>query len=52
MTSNPPSAQVAFDQLRQFITAAMVRLGLPQTDAAVVGDLMAQADLQGSDATA
>ena len=49
MTSNPPSAQVAFDQLRQFIAAALVRLGLPQADAAVVGDLMAQADLQGSD---
>ena len=49
MASNPPGTRVAFDPLRQFITAAMVRLGLPQTDAAVVGDLMAQADLQGSD---
>jgi LDH2 family malate/lactate/ureidoglycolate dehydrogenase len=49
MASNPPGTRVGFDQLRQFITAAMVRLGLPQADAAVVGELMAQADLQGSD---
>jgi LDH2 family malate/lactate/ureidoglycolate dehydrogenase len=49
MSSNSPSTRVAFDQLRQFITAAMIRLGLPEADAAVVGRLMAQADLQGSD---
>jgi LDH2 family malate/lactate/ureidoglycolate dehydrogenase len=41
--------RVAFDALREFITLAMTRLGLPPADAAVVGELMAQADLQGSD---
>jgi L-2-hydroxycarboxylate dehydrogenase (NAD+) len=42
-------ARVPFAQLRKFITAAMTRLGLPEADAAVVGRLMAEADLQGSD---
>ena len=41
--------QVSFAQLRQFITTAMTQLGLPPADAAVVGRLMAEADLQGSD---
>jgi LDH2 family malate/lactate/ureidoglycolate dehydrogenase len=41
--------RVPFAQLRQFITAAMTRLGLPEADAAVVGGLMAEAELQGSD---
>ena len=41
--------QVSFSQLRQFITTAMTQLGLPPADAAVVGRLMAEADLQGSD---
>jgi LDH2 family malate/lactate/ureidoglycolate dehydrogenase len=49
MSSVSPNPRVTFDQLRQFITAAMTRLGLPQADAAVVGRLMAEADLQGSD---
>jgi LDH2 family malate/lactate/ureidoglycolate dehydrogenase len=40
---------VSFEKLRAFIHAAMVRLGLPEADAAVVAKLMAQADLQGSD---
>ena len=40
---------VPFKQLRQFITTAMAQLGLPPADAAVVGRLMAEADLQGSD---
>jgi L-2-hydroxycarboxylate dehydrogenase (NAD+) len=40
---------VHFEQLRQFLTVAMTRLGLPETDAAVVGRLMAEAELQGSD---
>ena len=46
-----PSApiKVTFEQLRQFITASMIELGLPPADAAVVGRLMAEADLQGSD---
>ena len=41
--------RVPFAQLRQFITVAMTRLGLPEADAAVVGGLMAEAELQGSD---
>jgi L-2-hydroxycarboxylate dehydrogenase (NAD+) len=41
--------RVPYAQLQRFITAAMARLGLPEVDAAVVGRLMAQADLQGSD---
>ena len=40
---------ISFDRLQAFIHAAMVRLGLPDHDAAVVAALMAQADLQGSD---
>jgi L-2-hydroxycarboxylate dehydrogenase (NAD+) len=40
---------VTFERLQAFINAAMVRLGLPERDAAVVAGLMAQADLQGSD---
>jgi L-2-hydroxycarboxylate dehydrogenase (NAD+) len=42
-------ARVPFAQLRRFITVAMTRLGLPEADAAVVGRLMAEAELQGSD---
>ena len=49
MPTVSPSHRVSFDQLRQFITTAMTRLGLPEADAAIVGRLMAQADLQGSD---
>ena len=41
--------RVHFEPLRQFLTAAMERLGLPPADAATVGALMAQAELQGSD---
>jgi len=40
---------VSFDRLKAFIQEAMVRLGLPDADAATVAGLMAQADLQGSD---
>jgi LDH2 family malate/lactate/ureidoglycolate dehydrogenase len=36
-------------QLERFITQAFVRLGMPDTDAATMGRLMADADLQGSD---
>ncbi len=45
MTEN----RIKFEQLRQFITVAMTRLGLPETDATIVGRLMAEAELQGSD---
>lgn len=40
---------VPFERLRAFIHDAMIRLGLPDGDAATVAALMAQADLQGSD---
>jgi L-2-hydroxycarboxylate dehydrogenase (NAD+) len=40
---------VRFEQLQHFLTVAMHRLGLPETDAAIVGGLMAEAELQGSD---
>lgn len=42
-------SRIAFEQLRQFITVALTRLGLPEADAAIVGRLMAEAELQGSD---
>jgi hypothetical protein len=41
--------RVQLQALQQFITRAMQALGLPDDDAATVGRLMAQADLQGSD---
>jgi L-2-hydroxycarboxylate dehydrogenase (NAD+) len=44
-----PDQRISFDRLQQFITLAMCRLGLPETDAAIVGRLMAEAELQGSD---
>jgi len=42
-------SRVSFAQLRGFITLALTRLGLPAADAAIVGGLMAEAELQGSD---
>jgi L-2-hydroxycarboxylate dehydrogenase (NAD+) len=44
-----PEPRVPYPQLCRFMTAAMARLGLPEADAAIVGALMAQAELQGSD---
>ncbi len=44
-----PHPRVRFEALRQFITQAMAQLGLPTDDAATVGRLMAEAELQGSD---
>jgi L-2-hydroxycarboxylate dehydrogenase (NAD+) len=41
--------RVLVQDLQSFITRAMQALGLPDDDAATVGRLMAQADLQGSD---
>ncbi len=41
--------RVSLAQLTRYITTAMQALGLPDADAATVGRLMAQADLQGSD---
>lgn len=43
------SHTTTFDALRHFITTAFVQLDLPPADAARIGDLMAEADLQGSD---
>jgi L-2-hydroxycarboxylate dehydrogenase (NAD+) len=40
---------VSLEKLQAFIHTALVKLGLPDADAAVVAALMAQADLQGSD---
>jgi L-2-hydroxycarboxylate dehydrogenase (NAD+) len=42
-------SRITFAQLRTFITVAMTRLGLPEADAAIVGRLMAEAEMQGSD---
>ena len=44
-----PEARVPFAQLRRFVTRAMTRLGLPGPHAAIIGRLMAEAELQGSD---
>ncbi len=41
--------RVGFAALRDFIAAAFRKLGLPDTDALIVAQLMAEADLQGSD---
>ncbi len=41
--------RVPFERLREFIRAAFDQAGLPGEDAAVIGERMAQADLQGSD---
>jgi LDH2 family malate/lactate/ureidoglycolate dehydrogenase len=40
---------VTSGRLKAFVHEAMTRLGLPDADAAIVADLMTQADLQGSD---
>jgi L-2-hydroxycarboxylate dehydrogenase (NAD+) len=47
--STSTSQRISFEQLRSFITTAMEKLGLPEADAAIVGRLMAEAELQGSD---
>lgn len=41
--------RIPYQQLLRFMTVAMERLGLPSADASVVGNLMAEAELQGSD---
>jgi len=40
---------IAFETLSAFISTAFVKVGMRPRDAAVVGALMAEADLQGSD---
>jgi LDH2 family malate/lactate/ureidoglycolate dehydrogenase len=44
-----PEARTSAAQLRRFMTLALERLGLPPADAATVAELMAEAELQGSD---
>ncbi len=39
----------SFENIQRFITEAMCALGLPLKDSALIGELMAKADLQGSD---
>jgi L-2-hydroxycarboxylate dehydrogenase (NAD+) len=41
--------RVSFDRLYDFITAAFERVAIPADDARVIAELMAEADLQGSD---
>jgi L-2-hydroxycarboxylate dehydrogenase (NAD+) len=41
--------RVPVAQLREFVTQAFVRLGFPAADAATIGGLMTEAELQGSD---
>jgi L-2-hydroxycarboxylate dehydrogenase (NAD+) len=41
--------RIPYAQLQRFMGVAMERLGLPSADASVVGSLMAEAELQGSD---
>ena len=43
------ASRVPFDRLRDFIAAAFGRVGIPPDDARTLGELMAEADLQGSD---
>jgi LDH2 family malate/lactate/ureidoglycolate dehydrogenase len=47
--SSPKPTRVAFEALRDFIARSLQATGLPAIDAATVAELMAQADLQGSD---
>lgn len=49
MTATSASPRVTFEALRDFIRAAFVIQGLPESDASQVATLMAEADLQGSD---
>ena len=49
MTATSASPRVTFEALRDFIRAAFVVQGLPESDAGQVATLMAEADLQGSD---
>jgi LDH2 family malate/lactate/ureidoglycolate dehydrogenase len=45
----PLATHVSLDRLASFIDAAMQALGVPTADAAIIGKLMAEADLQGSE---
>ena len=41
--------RIPYSQLQRFLGVSMERLGLPSADASIVGNLMAEAELQGSD---
>ena len=43
------STRIPFARLRDFIALAFEKAGLPEADARTLGELMAEADLQGSD---
>ena len=49
MTAASQTPIVQFDALRAFISRSLVAVDIPLPDAEVVANLMAQADLQGSD---
>ncbi len=49
MSESNLTGHVSVGQLQSFLSEAMVRLGLPAEDAAIVGRLMAEAEAQGSD---
>ena len=49
MSTDNPTVLVTEARLAAFIAAVLQRVGLPADDAAAVGRLMAEADLQGSD---
>ncbi len=44
-----PEPRIPVAQLRRFMGAALEQLGLPPPDAAIVADLMTEAEVQGSD---
>src|SRR3954464_11818923 len=44
-----PDSRIPVAQVRRFLTTAFERLGLPAADAASVAELMAEAEVQGSD---
>lgn len=44
-----PEPRIPAARLRRFIAAAMRKLGLPEADAALVAELMTEAEVQGSD---
>ena len=49
MSESILTGHLSVGQLQSFLSEAMVRLGLPAEDAAIVGRLMAEAQAQGSD---
>ncbi len=49
MTAIPEARRFRADTLRRFVAAALTAHGLPPEDAAVVSDLMIEADLLGGD---